>query len=240
MAMAIFILEDNKLHSKYLYDLIKDETVNQDELVYLFHKPEDLLNQVTVTTGFHLYFLDIHLKNETEAGLLTAQKLRNLDTQGIIVFVSSHTDLALQSYKYFVNALTFINKNDALSTFKSSVKKCIENYFISKQQFVQEEYLTIESKNSVFKVNLARIHYFESIGMHRIAMIGEQLYKNFYSSLNELETLHPQLIRVHRSFLVNRQAIIEINRTNRTLLTKNNVEIPISRKNLKNVLEQIG
>lgn len=238
--MAIFILEDNKLHSKYLSDLIKRESNAQHESLYIFHKPEELLNQIALTSGFHIYFLDIHLKNETEGGLLTAQKIRNLDTQGIIVFVSSHTDLALQSYKYFVNALTFINKNDALSNFKLSVKKCLDNYFANKNQFIEEEYLTIESKNSVFKVNLARIYYFESIGMHRIAMIGDQLYKNFYSSLNELETLHPNLVRIHRSFLVNRQAIIEVNRTNRTLLTKKQVELPISRKNLKTVLEQMG
>jgi len=58
-----------------------------------------------------LYFLDIDLGNDVH-GLDLAQFIRKHDPNGYIVFVTTHSELSVLTFKYKVEAMDFIVKDD--------------------------------------------------------------------------------------------------------------------------------
>lgn len=233
--MAIYILEDNIVQGVYLKQIIEKKIMDPHEQIHLHSHIEEIYEKVYLNSEMNLYFLDIDLHKEIEAGFNGAKKIREIDEEGLIVFVSSHYELALQSYKYLVNAYTFINKNDDLETFTTEVVNCVSAYNNSKTLNNPSNFISIETKSNIFRLDPARICYFESIGMHKIAIYGISFYKEFYGSLSEILPLHQSFKRVHHSYIVNTNNIIDIDRKNKLITTKNNNQIPISRKYYKEI-----
>ena len=60
-----------------------------------------------------------------------AQEIRKYDTQGIIVFVTTHSEFAPISYQYMVSALTFIDKG---LSYEERYKVLNNVYFNMKQE----------------------------------------------------------------------------------------------------------
>ena len=83
------------------------------------------------------------------------------------------------------------------------------------------------------------ICYFESIGMHKIAIYGMSFYKEFYGSLSEILPLHSSFKRVHHSYIVNTNNIIDIDRKHKLIKTRISNQIPISRKYYKEIKQLI-
>lgn len=187
----------------------------------------------------NLYFIDIDLHKEIEGGFNGAKKIREIDKDGLIVFVSSHYELALKSYKYLVNAYTFINKNDDLETFTTEIANCVSAYNNSKALTNTSDFISIETKSNIFRLDPSLICYFESIGMHKIAIYGISFYKEFYGSLSEILPLHQSFKRVHHSYIVNINNITDIDRKNKLIKTKSRNQIPISRKYYKEITQLI-
>src|SRR5690606_27702434 len=117
-SLSIFILEDDILQAQSLKQLIEKlcfELSIPYQFIEATSRPDEILNKVPHCTYIPIYFLDIEIKHEERKGLEVAQRIRELDTQGIIVFVTTHSELAPISYQYMVSALTFIDKNAPFS-----------------------------------------------------------------------------------------------------------------------------
>ncbi len=53
-----------------------------------------------------------------------------------------------------------------------------------------------------------RIYFLEtSVTPHKVILYGENMMYEFYGKMNELEKEYPELLRVHRSFLINTNQI---------------------------------
>lgn len=237
--MAIFILEDNIIQGLYLKQIIEKKILDSHVQIHLHSKIEDIYEKVYLKNEMNLYFFDIDLHKELEGGFNAAKKIRAIDKDGIIVFVSSHTELALKSYKYLVNAYTFINKNEDLETFTTEIDNCVAAYNNSKMSANTSDYILIETKSNIFRINPSLICYFESIGMHKIAIYGISFYKEFYGSLIEILPLHPSFKRVHHSYIVNTNNITDIDRKHKLIKTRISNHIPISRKYYKEIKQLI-
>lgn len=240
VAMSIFILEDNMIQASYLRQLIMQFLVPYDEKFYFFSKKDELLEYLILNDDYNIYFLDIHLKNETEGGFVAAKEIRKFDENGMIVFLSSYSELALKSYKYLINAFTFIDKNDELESFTIEIQTCISKYLENKYTTAINDTITISTKTNIWNIQLDKIIYFESIGMHKILLVGVDFYKEFYGSLNKVTGLHEKLVRVHHSYLVNIDYICNIDRKNKKLFTIKNYTIPISKNNYKKIISLLG
>ncbi|MCM2139851.1 LytR/AlgR family response regulator transcription factor [Vagococcus fluvialis] len=241
--MTIFIFEDNILQSKFLkktIDKILYYKHNESVNVVSLNKTEYLINNPNLFNfdNLNLYFLDIEMEDGLMSGFKLAQKIRSLDNKGIIVFVSTHSELILESYKQMVSALTFIEKNTDLDYFYFQVEQCLD-YFIKKRKstYTKEEYIVLNSSFIDIKIKINEIIFFETGDNHRIIVheIGQD--REFYSSLSKLEKLNKNFLRIHQSFLVNRLNILSINKANRELTLINKETVPISRKYYKNILK---
>ena len=237
--MAIYILEDNIVQGIYLKQILEKKILDPHEQIHLHSDIESIYEKVYLNSEMNLYFIDIDLHKEIEGGFNGAKKIREIDKDGLIVFVSSHYELALKSYKYLVNAYTFINKNDDLETFTTEIANCVSAYNNSKVLTNTSDFISIETKSNIFRLDPSLICYFESIGMHKIAIYGISFYKEFYGSLSEILPLHQSFKRVHHSYIVNINNITDIDRKNKLIKTKSRNQIPISRKYYKEITQLI-
>src|SRR5690625_1413678 len=112
--MSIFILEDDMIQAQSLKQLV-EEICEKYQLPYDFievtSKSTRIIEKIPLTTYIPIYFLDIEIKREERKGLQVAQEIRQYDKEGIIVFVTTHSEFAPISYQYMVSALTFICKS---------------------------------------------------------------------------------------------------------------------------------
>ncbi|MBM7698781.1 LytR/AlgR family response regulator transcription factor [Kurthia huakuii] len=231
--MSIFILEDDIMQGQYLKSQILN-IVQKLNIPYDFievtSKPNEILEQIAQCTYIPIYFLDIEIKNELRKGLDVAQEIRNLDPHGIIVFITTHAELAPISYQYMVSALTFIDKNMPLIERQQLLKETLKHYQIRNNNIIAEDFLIIENRFSHVKVPFETVEYIMTDEPHRLSLITTTQIIQFYGTLKEIELIDERLIRCHKSFLVNCRQIERIEKTTQQLMLKTGKTVPVSRR----------
>ena len=221
--IEIFICEDEKEQRRKLTNFVHDyvEAEGYDMKVSLATAhPQEILEYIEAHRPMGLYFIDIDL-DTTINGLQLASKIREKDKDSFIVFITTHVELMQYTFKHKLEALDFINKGD----FKEIRKQIVENidYVHSYQKSVSESLtFKIEMNNRTITEELDNIMFFETSGnKHRVIMHAQNRQIEFYGSLNDIEKQIDIFYRCHRSFLVNKSNIQEIDKNNRELIMKN-------------------
>ena len=105
--LNVFICEDNTIErnkfEKIIKDIIMIENLDMDVSLSTGN-PEDILSYLDNNSVSGLYFLDIDLKNKNN-GLKLAEKIREYDPRGFIVFVTTHAEM---SYLTFIKLKPWI------------------------------------------------------------------------------------------------------------------------------------
>ena len=170
----------------------------------------------------NLIFLDIELPQVN--GLSLLDKLTYLPQ---VIVVSGKTDFAFEAFEYAVT--DYLKKPVALPRFLRAVEKA---RFLHRQNqdykyFAREIYIRQEGK--LVRLPFERILFFETVGDYvRIkTQDGTFLIHSTIKSIDD-KIQDPRFLKVHRSYIVNLQHIIEIAES--TLLIEQ-FQIPISRAN---------
>lgn len=204
-----------------LSELKKESAIKME--VVIFHKGEHLIEFLHLGNKFDLIFLDVELGTTT--GIEIGSKIRNEldDYLSKIVFVTSQDGYEQQLFD--VQPLNFI-------------KKPLEHEKIKKCVLLTKKLLEIQNKTFEYKkgfqiiiVSLKDILYFES-KRKQIRIVTQSNEDYFYGKLENIKRLVDQsFVMPHKSFLVNFHKILKM--TNVAITINNNVEIPISQRNLK-------
>lgn len=171
--------------------------------------PEVLLRLQREQTVPAIYFLDIDFPGKM-SGLKLAQRLREYDPRGFIVFITAHGDFAFETFRLRLEALDYIVKGDT-NSMAVRVQNCLESIQQRMKSLRpgQGSYCTIRILDTVRHIPLEDILYFEAVGarhMLRLHLIHELL--EFNSSLEYFEKeLGQRFWRCHRGYLVNRDHI---------------------------------
>lgn len=241
--LSIFILEDHVIQAQNLKKLIEQICLEQRipyDCIEATSKYEEILEKIAHCTYTPIYFLDIEIKQEERKGLDVAQEIRKVDQQGIIVFVTTHSELAPISYQYMVSALTFIDKNAPSTARKQRVESCLQHYVVKNGVAQQEDYLLIENAHTTIKVPFQEVEYVMTDEPHRLKLMTTNRLIQFYGTLKEIEQYDTRLIRCHKSYLVNTQQVQALDSKNGELLLLSGKKIPVSRRLLKPIKELIG
>lgn len=177
---------------------------------------------------FNIIIIDIVMKHIN--GIETIEILRKHGYNGIIIFLTSSKDFALDSFK--VEPLSYILKNDDDRFNKIFLKAAIQIYENSNKNII----IASKSQNKV--INVDTIVYIESLNkkiiLHMINKkeniqcmlkdIGEKLEKNGF-------------IRCHKSYIVNLNYVQTFNKSECKL--QNGDIIPIGRKYSQNFRNEL-
>jgi two-component system LytT family response regulator len=194
-------------------------------------------------------FLDIEMPKVT--GL---EMLELIDKPPIVIFTTAYQEYAIKAFE--MNALDYLLKPFTKDRFNKSIDK-ISDRLLHKnadakklKEFIQEPPLpndtlnriVVKTTNSIKIIALTEIRYIEAqddyvmIYTHEGKFLKQQTMKYFE------QTLPPDFIRIHRSYMINIHEMTRIEpyeKTSWQMLLKGNISLPISRSGYSLLKEKL-
>lgn len=240
--LKVFVCEDNKEQREKFSSIIKDIVLieNYDiELALATSSPDELLEYISNNDGTGIYFLDIDLKASI-SGLELATKIRKYDPRGFIIFITTHAEMSYLTFLYKVEAMDYIIK-DNYNNIKERIHQCIvdaEEKYSAKSTELQKIF-SIKSDDKIINIEYNKILFFEtSPTIHKVIVHAINRQIEFYAKMKDIEDkLDSSFYRCHKSYLVNKNNIKEIDLNNRCLYMINGEECLISTRALKGITE---
>ena len=190
------------------------------EIVYIaFHSPLELLAEIEKGLRMDILFLDVIMPGED--GISVAKEIRQYDNSVKIIFLTSSSDFAVESYT--VGAYFYQMKPICTEAFFELMDSVIAD--CEKKQNCS---LVLRCKCGVTRINLEKLVYCEVIGRTLFFHLENGKVIESIGSLDELcgkLEQYENFLRPHRSFLINMEYIQSI--SGRTITMENLVEIPI-------------
>ena len=238
--------------------IVDDEPLARDELAYLVETHSNVISvdkaesieealEKMVNQKPDLVFLDIHLTDES--GFDLADKFKKMNHPPKIVFATAYDEYALKAYE--VDASDYILKPFEEELVRQAVEKshsAISHLSTSEEttNLAREinGKIAIQADERIFVITLSDIIYI-SVDNGASHIITKQQQIDTNETLTHLESrLNSTLFfKIHRSFIVNREAIQEVqpwfNHTYQVTV-KNGDKIPVSRSYVKQLKEEIG
>ena len=236
--LKIYICEDIEVQRDKIQQVIENIVLMEDldmELCCVSDNPHKILEKVKETEDVGIYFLDIDLGADM-TGLALAQEIRKYDPRGFIIFITAHSEMSYMTFIYKLEALDFILK-DAPEELGKRVYECIlkaNQRFASANNKVQANF-SVKVNEKVFTVDYDEILFFEtSPNVHKIILHCKNRQMEFLGKIKEIEKeVDGRFYRCHRSFLVNKDNIREIDFHNRVIYMVNGDECLISSRMMK-------
>ena len=218
--LNIFVCEDDAVQRKSIVQIIKNTVLIEEldmQLILDTTNPYELLETVKTSQNTGIYFLDIDLKCDKN-GMKLAQQIRLYDPRCFIIFVTSHSELSYMTFQYRVEAMDFVLKDNPAEA-KVKIRECLLNALerYTLQTNKTHKVYTIEIGDRRISVDYNDILFFEtSSNIHKVILHAKDRQIEFSSTIKELEKiLDDTFVRCHRSFLVNKSNIQEIDTKNR-------------------------
>ncbi len=187
--------------------------------ILCYASPAALSDAVLSSASF--VFLDIDFEAEEQNGMDIARRLRKVNQNALLFFVTNYIDYAPEGFE--VRAFRYILKRDMPSVLERYMLQAME------QLADRREYLRLLDQDRVIDIPLKRIRYMEVMD-HYVSIHTE---KNSYILNTTLSNLEKELeghgfLRVHKSYLVNMELIRKY-RSRECVLTDETV-LPVGEK----------
>lgn len=205
------IIDDEELARVLLQAYI--DKVDHLHLKASFENPIDGLNFIK-KNNINLIFLDIQMPQLK--GTDFAELIHKMDIA--IIFTTAYSEYALQGFE--LSAVDYLLKPITFKRFLSAVEK------IPKIELKESEKITIKSGYDLHKISYSSIIYIESDSeyVNYYLINGKKIMA--YQSLGKLvDTLPNTFIRVHRSYIINKEKVTGLKGRDLILTDK---RIPVS------------
>ncbi|MGT2934122.1 response regulator transcription factor [Streptococcus catagoni] len=240
--MNIFILEDDFIQQTRIESVIEEILTEKDiscSRLEIYSNPNKLYESVQEKGNHQLFFLDIEIKNERKRGLELASDIRQLDPNAIIVFVTTHSELAPISFKYKVSALDFIDKSVDKEQFKEQIADCIAYTYETMTKHEPEDLFMFETSQTKLRLPFKDILYFATSSTpHKVCLWTQTERLEFYGNLSEIHDVAPKLFMCHRSYLINLENVVRIDKFNQMVYFENGDSCLVSRLKMKTLIEK--
>ncbi len=189
--MRVAVCDDEKFFHKEIANLLNKyhEMRRIDVFVDYYENGEDLLRSVQ---DYDVILMDFQM-NEMN-GIETAKKLRTVNPDGIIIFISAYPAAALDAYE--VSAFRFLQKPvDEVKLFKA-----MDDYIKS---IDYDNLLLLNTHDEVYKLKISEIIYLEGDRSYTTIRTKNKSFR-VHINLKQLELKLPssKFIRCSKSFVV--------------------------------------
>ncbi len=228
--LRIAVVEDNFADAEKLEDYIKQFCAGNkiNYQVEIFKSGDEFLQNYTKI--WNLILLDIEMPGID--GMETAKKIRELDEETFLVFVTNMAQYAIHGYE--VDAFDFVVKPVQYAPFCMKMKK-----LLNMMRMRQKKYITVNQTNGVSRVFLQEIIYVE-VRNHKLFFHTERGEVEGRGSLLQLEkeTEGSTFARCNSGYVVNLRNIKSIEKD--TVIMSNGDRLPVSRARKKEFLNQFA
>lgn len=222
--LKIAICEDEVKQQEILEQYIDKilTEITKDYEILTFISGEELLENYPENVD--IFLLDI--KMDKLNGMEIAKKIREIDKKEVeIIFTTSLVKYIQDGYE--VRAYRYLLKPIKFDDLKKHLTSCIKEINEKK-----ENYIVVNGKNDVYKINISHITYIEIQNKDMTIHTIDKDY-NIKMSIDKIEKelSRYNFFRCHKSFLVNISYIENIKQY--IAILENKDEVPISRYRFK-------
>ena len=216
--MKIAICDDNQAFAETLANYIEAEYKSLDLLIEFFSSGEEFVKYYkSGKKSFDVILLDIEMKQIN--GIEAAHQIRKIDSHVVIIFITSHDELA--SLGYEVSAFRFLIK-------PVKAKKLIEALEAVRAQVSSEKTIHVRNTEGEHTININDILFFEARNQQvNIQTTSGEFIQRYSMSDYVEELVKYDFIPVHRSYLVNMKYVKGLNKQG--IVLQDDTVLPISR-----------
>ncbi len=219
----IAICDDQKYELDIIVSILDEWGIRTKNYIHkeLFLDGRTLINYCVITENqVDIILLDIQMNPMN--GLEVADRIRKMNENVIIIFVTNNMDNVFEGYK--VRAFRYIMKN----SMNKELQLAIEDAF--KELEDNQKYFQYTTKGKTMKVFYSNILYFESKA-RLIDIHTSKKTDSFYGKINEMEeVLNDNFLRCHQSYIVNLKYVIGLEGNHFILTTGEKIPISESRR----------
>jgi len=217
------------LHEKIVTDSLQTQGIGCEITAYTHSR--NLLYDITDDGFFYdLILLDIEMPGIS--GMEIPQQIKKFLPNVKIIFVTSHTEYAIDAFE--LSIFRYVPKNKLEAKLTAAVIDAARLITLEAGQ----EY-TIQTSNRLERIPYKEIYYIRRDGKNAsiVSSAGvSKVRKSLQNVFNELNA--PEFIFIDRGYIVN---IIQIMKVSDSMaLLKNGEQLPISRSHLQEVKQQIN
>lgn len=222
--MRIAVCDDNIEFLQELSNLLNIYGEDNHRMVEYktFTNPLELVMQMEKGVHYDIILLDICMPGMN--GIQCAKDIRMYDNLVKIVFLTSSTEYAVESYSVKAHnyLLKPIQKENLFSVLRQLEKE---------EDVMEKKFFILKSKTGITKIFLEKLEYCEVINRKLVLhLVNNEEYESTLR-MNELEENlegFRMFLRPHRSFLVNMDYIQSL--TTHSIVMESGVKIPVPRE----------
>lgn len=244
--LKTFVVEDDPEQLATLKQIIKNHIMINDfdmELTLATGQAQTLLDYVETNSDLEgLYFLDIEYPGQDLNGLALATRIREADVNARIVFVSTHSEMAFLTFERRIEPLDFIVKDLGQETVKAKVETDIrvayERY--TKQAVTSRAMFSYSKGGQLFNVPLDQVLFIETGAVrNKLVLHLTDRIVQYNGKISDETVAHPELFRVHKSFLVNLQMLVRIDKQHQLGYFENGESVDIAIRKMHDLIALI-
>lgn len=197
------------------------------EVVGVLKNPLDALNTIQ-KDRIDILFLDIQMPEISGVNLLDCLG----EEKPLVIFTTAYQDYALQGYE--LDVFDYMLKPISFERFLKGVNKAIKQIHLKKGSLKQnihmasdantKDYIVLKADYKIYKVKFCDIHYIEGLKEY-VTFYTTNKKIIVYESLKNLQaTLPSNFLRIHKSFIVNKNWVKAMHGNQLEIL---DVKIPI-------------
>lgn len=175
--IRVALVDDESRIRKKLEHYINDyaQESNEKFCILTYEDAADLVSKYKPV--YDIIFMDIMM--EKMDGMTAAKKIRKMDKNVIIIFVTNMENFAVQGYK--VGAFSYVVKPVQSFDFEQQFDKAVK-----KVQQNKNAYLLVTSNSEIIRLDITKISYMES-NRHQVIIHMDQEKIIVYGSLKKFE-----------------------------------------------------
>ncbi|AKN32903.1 LytTR family transcriptional regulator [Clostridium carboxidivorans P7] len=230
MNYTIAICDDEpvqvKIIEKYIEKFNKDESLN----LIFSNSGEELLSKIKYKQ-IHICFLDIEMKGLN--GIEIGKKLREIDKNVIIIFVTGFKEYALNAFE--IKAFDYIMKPISEEKFKKLFQETLDRLHLIHYKLEKDKVFNVVNKEITYKIKYDDIYYFEK-ELRKIKVIHRGGSSEFYDSLKNLKERIDMnyFTQCHQGYIVSNNKIL-IYKELCITIEELGIIIPVSRQYVNDV-----
>lgn len=188
--MVVAVCDDERVWVDELNGLLKEygKVRHTDVFISYYNNGASLVES---GKKFDIIFMDFQMDGLN--GIETARKINALKNDGIIIFVSSYTNVALDAFE--VKAYRFLAK----PINKEKLFKAIDDY---RAEMDSDDFLIFKTHEGTIRVKVSEIIYVEGSGKHSKIHTSKTDYE-ILTNLKEVQARLPddRFFRCHKAFV---------------------------------------
>ena len=233
--MVNFVICDDEIHMVEKISIILEKAFLKNDFdAKIVLKTTDYNEVVSFMSSniVNVVILDIEFRGSNITGLDVANKIRKINKNCYLIFITSHFEYVMQAYKF--KTFDYLIKNAiTLETLTNTLNRLFDDISNTNVKFFR-----VDNRGTFIDLN--DIQFIEKNGMRIIYHTSHKDYET-YNSFKKIENKLPNnFVRCHKSFIANLKNIVNISFSDNTILFKNDSICYIGPKYKNSLMEMIN